>query len=206
MKYQKIIDISLPIREGMIVYPKNPEVKISQLEIGTSFLSALSFGSHTGTHVDAPGHVFRGAVGMEDIPLGTFVGPCRVLDMTQAEACVRIADLEPHGIRAGERILVKTRNSRRGFKEFYDDYIYLDGDAADYLAAKEIILFGIDYLSVKKRGGADQRPHTSLLGRGIVIFEGLNLSQVEAGTYEFIGLPIRLDTADGAPARAVLIS
>lgn len=206
MEYKKIIDLSLPIYEGMITYPKNPEVKISRVETGTSFLSALSFGSHTGTHVDVPGHVFEDGKGLGDIPLRTFIGPCRVLDMTHVEECVRVENLEPCVIQAEERILVKTQNSLHGFSQFYNDYIYLEGDAADYLADKGIILFGIDYLSVKKQGGSDQRPHTSLLAKGIVIFEGLDLSGVEAGEYTFIGLPVRLQVPDGAPARAMLLA
>jgi arylformamidase len=35
--------------------------------------------------------------------------------------------------------------------------------------------------------------------------EGLNLSAVRPGTYQFICLPLKLMGCDGAPARAVLI-
>ena len=99
---------------------------------------------------------------------------------------------------------MKTQNSLRGFSEFREDSIYLDGDAAEYLAERGIILFGIDWLSVKKRGGGDARPHTSLLSVNIVIFEGLDLSGVEQGEYQFIGLPLKFTALDGAPSRAVL--
>jgi arylformamidase len=80
----------------------------------------------------------------------------------------------------------------------------VDGDAADYLAERGIILLGIDGLSIKKRGGEDARAHTSLLSKGIVIFEGLDLSGVEPGTYQFIGLPLRFTDLDGSPARAIV--
>ncbi|MFY9457384.1 MAG: cyclase family protein, partial [Candidatus Spechtbacterales bacterium] len=119
---------------------------------------------------------------------------------------ITTADLEKERIREGERILVKTQNSLRGFEKFPDDPIYLDGDAADFLAERGIILFGIDWLSVKKRGGEDVRPHTSLLRKNIVLFEGLDLSNVESGEYQFVGLPLRFTNLDGAPARAVLIT
>jgi arylformamidase len=101
---------------------------------------------------------------------------------------------------------VKTSNSLRGYDRFYADYVWLDGDAAIFLAGKGIALFGIDYLSVKQKGGADNRPHTALLDKDIVIFEGLDLSAVEPGRYFFAGLPLRLVGLDGAPARAVLLA
>lgn len=202
---KKIIDISLALEEGMITYPDNPPFMIMDASGLTSSRSILTIGTHTGTHIDAPRHVFKDGRGLNKIPLDRYVGVCRVLDLTNAKEAVTISDLERFRIKKGERILIKTRNSRRGFKTFYDDYVYLDGDAADYLAKKGITLFGIDSLSVKKRGGSDHRPHLSLLKKGVVIFEGLDLSKVLPGTYTFVGLPLKLGNIDGAPARAILI-
>jgi arylformamidase len=201
----KILDISLPIRKGMAVYPNNPGVKIELKRTKYSFLSKITFGSHTGTHLDAPRHVSKNGIGVDRVAVGKLVGPCRVLDMTRVKSAITIDDLKRHRVRRGERILVKTRNSIRGFRKFYADYVYLDGDAARFLAQKGIALFGTDYLSVKQRGSSDNRPHTELLGRGIPIFEGLDFSGVRPGSYEFIGLPLRLVGLDGAPARAILI-
>ena len=183
---KKIIDISLSLEEGMITYPDNPPFMIEGASGPTSSRSILTIGTHTGTHIDAPRHVFKEGKGLNKIPLMRYVGTCRVLDLTKAKESVTVNDLEPFRIKKGERILIKTRNSKRGFKTFYGDYIYLDGDAADYLVKKGIVLFGIDSLSVKKRGGTDHRPHLSLLKKGVVIFEGLDLSKAPAGTYTFI--------------------
>lgn len=203
--YTKIIDISLPIHEGMIVYPGNPEVEIIEHKGATSVHSKIILGSHTGTHLDAPKHVFPDGAGTDAIALSALIGPCRVLDMTQVQDALRVADLEPHEIKGGERILIKTTNSRRGFRAFYDDYIYLDGAAADYLAEKRVALFGVDSLSVKRRGGADNRAHTSLLKNNVVILEGLDLSQVIPGDYTLACLPLALLNCDGAPARTLLL-
>src|SRR3989344_3387755 len=196
---KKTIDISLSLEEGMITYPDNPPFTIEDASGPTSSRSILTIGTHTGTHIDAPRHVFKDGKGLNKIPLMHYVGKCRVLELTKAKEAITTGDLELFRIKKGERILVKTRNSKRGFKTFYDDYIYLDGDAADYLVKKGITLFGIDSLSVKKRGGSDHRPHLSLLKKGIVIFEGLDLSKAPAGNYTFIGLPLKLGDVDGAP-------
>lgn len=205
MKFKKIIDISLTIEEGMITYPNNPPVKIERVVGETTVRSLVSLGTHTGTHVDAPRHSFSKGKGMSRIPLAKFMGACRVLDCTKSKICITVQDLKKHVIKKGERILVKTTNSKRGFKTFYADYVYLAGDAADYLAKKGIILFGIDALSVKECGGKEVRPHTALLGKNIVIFEGLDLSKATFGDYFFVGLPLKFGDIDGAPARAVLI-
>lgn len=205
----RIYDISLSLNNQTEIYPGNPEISIephrSVPEHPTN-LSKITFGSHTGTHVDAPRHVDNDAIGVDRINLESCIGLCRVLDMTGLDGGVKISDLEKYNIKQGERILVKTKNS------------YLDGDAADYLANIGIVLFGIDSLSIKKQGspasasaalragGPDTRPHTSLLKKDIVIFEGLDLSNIKPGEYKFIGLPLKFTDLDGAPARAVLIS
>ena len=198
-------DISLPIYEGMITYPGNPEVEIESLKTKTSFISKITFGSHTGTHIDAPRHVFGNGKGVDQISLEALIGPCRVIDLARVEIRITPEDLEKHQIKKGERILVRTRNSQRGFKKFYDDYVHLDSDAAEFLARCGIQLFGIDSLSVKKRGSLDNRPHTALLKKNIPILEGIDLSKVQAGGYSLVALPLKLKKGDGAPARAILI-
>ncbi len=203
----KIYDISLPLDNKTLLYPGNPKMLIEPHKTVPEYptnLSSITFGSHTGTHVDAPRHIDNDAVGVDRVNLTACIGPCRVLDITDASEKITVFALEKEDIKEGERILVKTQNSLRGFSEFPEAPIYLDGDAADYLAERGIILFGIDWLSVKKRGGQDARPHTSLLRKNIVLFEGLDLSQVAPGSYQFIGLPLKFTDLDGAPARAVL--
>lgn len=204
----RLYDISLPLNNETVIYPNNPDLLIVSHRTVPEYptnLSRITFGSHTGTHVDAPRHVDNNAIGVDKISLEACVGPCRVLDFTACEEKISVSDLERHNVKSGERILAKTKNSLRGFAQFFDDSIYLDGDAADWLAKTRIILFGIDWLSIKKRGGEDTRPHTSLLAKNIVIFEGLDLSKVEPGEYQFIGLPLKFTDLDGAPARACLI-
>src|SRR3989344_7057404 len=205
----KIHDISLSLDKNTVIYPGNPVMIVEsykRIPKDPTNLSKITFGSHTGTHIDAPKHAFSDMAGIDGVSLEKCVGKCRVLDMLDVKEKMEIRDFERCGIESGERILVKTKNSERGFGKFHDDSVYLDGDAADYLADKGIILFGIDSLSIKKRGDEDARPHTSLLKNGIVIFEGLDLSKVEPGEYEFIGLALKFTDLDGAPARAILIS
>lgn len=207
MSYSQIIDISLSLSENTIVYPGNPSIGIEEMQSATggSVISKIMFGSHTGTHVDAPQHVIRGGESLDQIPLETFIGKCRVIDCTTDEFSVKRETLESQNIQKGERILLKTTNSIRGFETFYDDYIFVSPEATEYLAQQEVSLVAIDYLSIKQRGSNDNSPHTNLLAKNIPIIEGIDLSKVEAGEYFLVLLPLKFMNIDGAPARAILM-
>ena len=203
---RKIIDISLPLNQETISYPGNPKVEIDPIQTsGGSYISKLSLGSHTGTHIDTPRHVFLAGKDVDDIGLSLFIGLCRVLDLTAANESISRADLEAKKIKPGERILLKTKNSINGYEQFIDNYVYLAPAAAKYLAELEIMLLGFDYLSVKQRGNPDNTAHTALLSQNIPILEGINLAYVNEGEYFLVVLPLKLMELDGAPARAVLL-
>lgn len=203
----KIFDISVPLNEKTVIYPGNVPLEISvhhEMPEHATHLSKIVMGTHTGTHVDAPSHALKEGVSLDQIPLETFVGPCRVIDFTKSVGSVSVSDLKDADVKKGERILAKTANSLIGFEKFRDDYIFLSGDGADYLAELGITLFGIDYFSVKQRGSNDHRPHTSLLAKNIPIIEGLDLSKVPAGEYLLFCLPLKFTGVEGGPARVIL--
>jgi arylformamidase len=202
------IDVSVPIRTGMVHYPGNPEVRlefVKHLERGDpATVSKLTLGVHTGTHLDAPVHFIRDASGVDRLPLEALIGVARVIDVPDVEA-VTAQHLVLHAIGAGERILLRTRNSIRCWNtdEFIADYSYLSADAATLLAQRQVRTIGIDYLSI---GGGDSgiEVHHILLDAGIVILEGLDLSKISPGWHDLICLPLRLSGCDGSPARALL--
>lgn len=207
MNYSQIIDISLPLHTGTIVYPGNPAIEMEEIksESSGSVLTKIAFGTHTGTHIDAQKHVIEGGKGLDSVSLETFIGPCRVIDCSKDEESVNVLTLQNASIKKGERILLKTSNSDRGYEAFYDDYVFVSPLASKYLAEKEVVLVGIDYLSVKQRGSKDNTPHTHLLEKNIPIIEGIDLSKANAGNYDLIILPLKFMNIDGAPARAVLL-
>lgn len=204
-----IIDISLSLDNNTVAYPGNIPLSITTHHAMPKYatqLSSITFGSHTGTHIDFPAHGIQGALSSDQIPLSVFFGVCRVFDFSKSgESAVTKEMLETKKIQKNERVLLKTKNSLRGFKEFYEDYIYLDGDAADYLAELGVLLVGIDSLSIKQRGSNDHRPHTALLAKNIPIVEGLNLEMVKEGGYELVCLPLKFIGIEGSPARAILV-
>jgi arylformamidase len=210
LRVTKIFDISVPVVSGGVVYPGNPEIRIephSELSRGASSnLSRLSFGSHTGTHVDAPRHFFEAGSTVERLPLAALVGPAHVISFPDDVLSVTAAHLQQHSLTNVERVLIRTRNSSFVTdRDFHADYTYLAPDGAEHLVSLGVKLVGVDYYSVEQFHSGHHRTHRTLLERGVVIVEGLDLSGIAAGEYAFCCLPLRLEGLDGAPARAVLM-
>jgi arylformamidase len=201
------IDVTVPVRSGMVHWPGNPSVEIERTEDlargDPATVSRLSLGVHTGTHVDAPVHFIAGGAGIDAVPLADLIGPVRVLGVQDPKS-IGVAELRGFEPRPGERLLFRTRNSKRWSEPgFAADFVYLSLEGARFLVERKVRTVGIDYLSI---AGMDEGvpTHRALLGAGVCIIEGLDLSKVEPGSYEMVCLPLRLAGADGAPARVVL--
>lgn len=203
------IDVSVPLYDGMVGWKGDPRPKVTQklsMEKGDICnLTVLDMSAHTGTHMDAPRHFVRDGAGMETLPLEAVMGPARVVAI-QDPTAIRRAELEPMGIQPGERILFKTRNSARCWTtdDFIEDFVYISHEAAQYLVTRGVRTIGVDYLSIGGYRNDLVETHVTILGAGIWVIEGLNLSEIEPGNYELVCLPLKLAGADGAPARAAL--
>jgi arylformamidase len=214
----KIHDISVLVHNGIPTWPGDPKFSMSLASSiakgGLVNLTRLEMGAHTGTHMDAPFHFYKDGAGIDELPLEVLMGRCRVFDLSGITRHISPEILEACDWKGSEgtgvtRAVFKTRNSRHWANndpEFDKNFIALTGDAAMYLVHRGVKLVGVDYLSVEAYGGKTHPVHDTLLGAGVVIIEGLNLSDVAAGDYELIALPLKLKGADGAPARVVLRS
>ena len=205
------IDISIPFRNKMVHWPTDPVPRVERIKDRDKgdpvTLTEMQFIDHVGTHVDAPLHFIAGGRTIDKMPIDATMGRARVIEIKDPKS-VTLKELMPHGIRRGERILFKTRNSDRCYKtdEFIDDYVYFDTDVATYLVDRGVRVVGLDYISIgnyhdnKNLGDT----HRILLEGGVYIIEGVNLAKVKAGRYDLICLPILLDKGDAASARAIL--
>jgi len=210
MPVDEWIDITVPMRTGMVHWPGDPEIRIDRvLDMGrgdSCNVSHMSLGTHTGTHMDPPLHYLADGPGLDEMPLSTSIGPARVIEIQDPRSIkpyeLLAADIEPN-----ERVLFKTRNSTRVWKTdaFVEDFVSISIEAAEYLATTGVQLVGVDYLSVGPyQGDAGVSIHHRLLEAGIWLVEGLDLSRVQPGPYELVCLPLRIAHGDGSPARAVL--
>ena len=203
------IDISVPLEDGMIIWPDDPafrrELVQSMATGATCNVSRLDFGAHTGTHVDAPGHFIDGAPGVETTPLDALIGPAWVVDATGITGALDREALDALDIPAGEtRLLFRTTNgSIRSRGGFDTGFVALDAEGAAAIVDRGTRLVGMDFLSVARFDDAVDT-HRTLLGAGVVALEGLDLRAVEPGPYELVCLPLRVVGSDGGPARALL--
>ena len=165
--------------------------------------SALTVSVHAGTHVDAPLHFVPGGVSIDAVPLERFVGPA-VVHQVDADRFITEAHVKAIALDGARRVLFKTRNSELLKRREYDpNFVAFSVEAARALVARRVELVGLDYLSVAH---ADQQApvHRAFLDHGVVLLEGVDLSEVAPGRYELICFPLRLRGLDGAPCRAVL--
>ena len=209
---RRIWDVSMPVRNGGLVYPGNPPISISLMQSiakgDTANVSRLDFGSHTATHVDAPLHFMAGGAGVDELPLDVLIGPARLIAFGDDVLSVGEAELRRHDLTGVTRVLIRTRNSAwlaSGTTEFHPDFTHVAPDGAEYLVSLGVRLVGVDYLSVEQFHSPHHRTHKTLLSNAVVIVEGLVLAEPPPGDYELYCLPMLLAGLDGAPARAVLV-
>lgn len=203
----KIIDISMSISEKMTVYKNREEKKPKFIPMKTYqnsdfYESRIDMDLHTGTHVDAPLHMIENGQTMEMLPLDTWHGNARVLDLTHVAGGIQSSDLIPFGIEQGQIVLFKTRNSFEN--AFNAEFIYLAADGAEYLAKLGIKGVGIDALGIE-RSQPGHETHKALFEKDIFILEGLKLDHVAEGPYYLMALPIKIEGVEASPVRAVLM-
>jgi arylformamidase len=219
------IDITLPLNDKIPIPPATPpqpgqppppESKILPATVYRFFdvdkgdkvtMSRVEISSHDGTHIDAPLHFIPGGTTIDSMPIETTVGPCRVIEIKDDKS-VTVKELEPYKIRAGERILFKTKNSPGVYavRQYAGKFVTISLEAAKYLAKRKIRLIGIDYISIASAETMENvgNVHKTFLSKGIFILEALNLAGVKPGNYDMMCLPLRIEKGDAGPCRVVI--
>jgi arylformamidase len=191
-----LIDISREIVSGSPVFPGDPAIRIeplSRISAGAACnMLRLECSNHILTHLDAPLHFFAEGPALDDLPLHRFLGPALVIQSPSAEIAESLIPPSCDGL----NLLFRTGSPDAHFSRA----------AAERIVSSRANLAGIDSLSVDPVDSADFFVHRTLLGNGVLILEGLDLSQAEPGPYTLVALPLKIARADGAPARAVLLA
>jgi arylformamidase len=204
----KLIDVTVPLDANLATYPGDTPFRLDAVERrarGDAWnVSTLHMSAHAGTHVDAPRHLWDEEPGVDQLPLEMLCGRTRVIELTTRRG-VTAEDLAAFDLSEDLRLLLKTHNSTFwGSPSFREDFVGVTENGARFLVDRGVKVLGVDYLSVEPHGTPGAPAHHLLLGAGTIIIEGLNLRDVEQGSYEMFCLPLAVAGADGAPARVVL--
>jgi arylformamidase len=204
------IDISLPLHTGIPGFPAEPAFAlfpIKRIADGENDnVSAISMSLHSGTHLDMPWHFLEAGAKSEMLDLRLLNGPAQVVEVVDPVS-VKLEHLRTLDLNSTERLVIRTRNSQLYEKPtFTTDFVYIEPEAAQFIAESGVKLLGFDYLSIEKYGDKQAPAHKALLSVGTLILEGLNLSEVAAGDYVLRCLPLRIVGAEALPARALLDS
>ena len=207
-----IYDISVSLSPNLPTWPGDPKIQLEQLESmdkGALYnVTRMSSSVHIGTHVDAPRHFLKEGSTVEQLPLDVLTGPCYVTQLPDGIEAITSEVLDRTEITSEmKRVLFGTSNSHywaKGESTFQTDFVAITEDGAEWLVERGVQLVGVDYLSVAPY--SEPIPtHVVLLKAGVVIVEGLNLSNIMRGFYDLYCLPLKIVGSDGAPARAILI-
>ncbi len=203
---RRIIDLSLPIFDGMPHYPTDPPTvfrEAKNIENDRTRVTEVKFGSHTGTHLDVPSHVFPGGKSLEEMELSRFFGSAVKLSLDRLDE-YDFASFEFEGI------LLET-----GWERLYGEPHRYHGRSrpsiplffVEKLLNRGLRFFGCDLPSVDESGATEKVVHGKLLAADVVIYENLtNLAGLpEAEPFTFIGFPLNFQGIDGSPVRAVAI-
>ena len=206
----EIKDVTLIVGSSTPTYLGDPSYKRRLVQSISSNdppnVSLLTMSAHIGTHVDAPSHLFNGADSIDQIPLDILVGRVLVVEYNGLGP-ITANDMEGFGITDDNtRVLFKTRNSQMlDQREFVYDYVGFTEEAGKWVVNRGIKLIGIDYLSVDAHLNINFPVHRLMLAAGVVVVEGLSLGKISAGEYTLVCLPMKLEEAEGAPARVILL-
>lgn len=193
----KIYDVSRRIDEETPVWPGDVAFswrEVSSPGAGTGWGSTcFSMSAHGGTHADAPSHVFADGKTIAEASLSAYLGPAWVVELPGLGEVG--PDALPKKALGVARVLFRSGGKAS-----------LSPLAALQLAARGALLVGTDAASIDPEDAEDLPAHRALLGSGVALLEDLDLTAVPEGVYQLVALPLRFESLDASPVRAILIA
>jgi arylformamidase len=204
----KIYDITRTINPNLAVWPGDTPFsaeKVLAMSRGASVnLTTLTLSSHTGTHADASYHFVNDGLTINQVPLAAYLGPATVVTVEREAGPLTPADFPNLAWSGLERLLVHSGASHKPLAEFPTEFIYPSPELAAWLGQHGVVLFGSDAPSMDDMNSKSLPGHNALHQHGIAILEGLLLADIPDGRYELIALPLKIESGDGSPIRAIL--
>ena len=217
MSERRIVDLSHPIRAGLITYPGLPAPVITphltreqsreKYSPGSEFaMDVITMIGNTGTYLDSPFHRYAEGPDLAGLDLSTLVGlPAEVFHLDgSADRAIMVGQLTGRDVR-GAAVLLHTGWDRHfGAASYGVGAPYLTEDGAQYLVEAGAVLVGIDSVNIDDTESGGHRPaHTVLLGAGVHVVEHLtNLADVPDQGARFTAAPPAIEGFGTFPVRA----
>lgn len=218
---KRYIDLSHAIHEGMITTPASWHPAVEIIQMGSYSVEGresykITFGTHTGTHIDTPAHmVENGVPRIDNLPLDVTIGKAKLLNIPKEPyGKITVEDIKNCGIEVqkGDRIVINTGWYKKwDTQQFFQEYPYIILETANWLVDQGVIYVLMDTPSPddpreKLVAGQSNPIHMAFLGRGVFLSECLtNLDEIPSTEFELIVLPLLIKDADGAPVRAIAV-
>jgi arylformamidase len=215
-RVKRVLDLTQVVSSDMVFNPVQPQPQVRLLAIAPRdnwLAESIQMTLHTGTHLDAPAHLWPGQTTMDQIPVADLQGTGVVVDLRYLGrgACIEPAHLEPYadGIQAGSiPLLVTGWGQRRAWtREFLYESPWLTPAAGAWLVERRVRGVGIDHFSVGGTGPENEESHRTLLLGGVWIAEDLLFpaALLERPTWHVFALPLLVQRSSGAPARVIAV-
>lgn len=209
----KIYDISPVVSSRIGVFPGDVAFqRNASLDFAKGHnlrLSSITTTLHVGAHADSPGHYHRDGEGIAHRPLAPYLGPCLVVKakVPRGERIRKehlTSDPSRHPAWPVERVIVET-GSFPNADQWNSDFASFSPELIEEWAIAGVRLIGIDTPSIDPETSKDLPSHAMVAKHDMSVLEGLVLSNVASGLYTLIALPLKLEDADAAPVRAILV-
>ena len=215
---RKLIDVSHEVESGMVTYPGLPapmvsdylsrEASIAHYAAGTTFqIGRIEMVANTGTYIDAPFHRFAEGGDLSKLPLERLADVEGLLiDGTQAGRELDVALFEGCDVR-GKAVLIRTDWDRHWrTPQYADGAPFVTRAAAEWLAAQNPALVGIDAVNIDDKTDGTRPAHSLLLGAGIPVVEHLcNLKELPPVGFRFHCVPVKFRGVGTFPVRAYAV-
>lgn len=204
----RLYDISRTISPALAVWPGDTPFRVEYVARkadGAAFnLTTMSLSPHSGSHADAPYHVVDGDLHPAHVPLDSYLGPAHVVTIERRHGGIVPADFTGRDLTGMRRLLIHTWVSDLPDGVWPDDFPYPTVELADWLAARDVVLLGLDSPSMDAFESKELPCHHRLREQGIMNLETLCLAGAPDGVYELIAFPLKIAGVCGSPVRAVL--
>jgi arylformamidase len=219
---RKVIDLTYDIHEGMTTFGAHwhPSVLIKQMgkiTVEGRETRKVSFGTHTGTHIDSPLHFVKGGISIDKIPIDRLIGLVTILDFTKLNENGKVTKEMIENLPLEKNVLFRFGWGKNwGTENFYKGYPFITAEAAQFLIDKKVNLIAMDTpspddsrikLEVGQLGTEEDSPiHKMFLRNNVLLVEYVaNLDMIdELDGWTISVMPLRLKDADGSPARVYI--